>query len=83
MTKNTGNGIYFQAGTRYNISGGRFDDNGAYGLKSDATSSGITSGASFDVNVTNNAQLSSTYEHIVNCHASSGALINLSGAGTV
>lgn len=83
MKNNTLHGIYFQAATRYDVIGGRFDNNGAYGIKSDSTSTGIITGAAFDANVTNNAQLSSANEHIVNCQLGSGALGSLTGSGTV
>lgn len=79
---NTGDGLMINASTRMNISGGRFDNNLAYGINSFGTVSGVIVGAAFDSNTSGNVNLTSSNIYVASSQAHSGSLINLAGPGS-
>lgn len=78
----TGDGFYMNGTVRYNMSNCRGDTNSLYGMASSGSSNGLVTGCSFYGNVTDNAALATTTDHIVSCVNNAGAVFSLTGPGT-
>ena len=79
----SGNGFSMVGATRVIASGCRADNSASYGVNSTGTNSCLFTGSGLDLNAAGNASFSSANMLLSACQGASGALISLTGPGTV